>query len=243
MTGITLAGAILLATIHLFAGRMRFLHVIPRSRWLSIAGGASVAYVFLHLLPELQVANRYMLENIDTSLSFVEHHIYLIALIGLVIFYGLERMVNTAPKRLNQRSGQIRTTESIFWIHIGSFALYNVLFGYLLLHREETNAVDLVLFVIAIGLHFLVNDYALHEHHEEIYARRGRWILAASILFGWLLGYLVELPQLYAFILLALLAGGIILNVLKEELPDERQSRFWAFAIGATGYAIILLAV
>ena len=43
-------------------------------------------------------------------------------------------------------------------------------------------------------------------------------------------------------VLFALLAGGIILNVLKEELPEERKSRFWAFALGAGTYAALLLA-
>jgi hypothetical protein len=31
------------------------------------------------------------------------------------------------------------------------------------------------------------------------------------------------------------------MNVLKEELPEERKSRFWAFALGAVLYAGILL--
>ena len=41
--------------------------------------------------------------------------------------------------------------------------------------------------------------------------------------------------------LFAFLAGGIILNVLKEELPEDRQSRFSAFALGAIAYAAVLL--
>jgi hypothetical protein len=39
------------------------------------------------------------------------------------------------------------------------------------------------------------------------------------------------------------MAGGVILNVLKEELPEERQSKFWAFALGAAIYAALLVAV
>jgi hypothetical protein len=31
-----------------------------------------------------------------------------------------------------------------------------------------------------------------------------------------------------------------VLNVLKEELPDERESRFSAFVVGAVGYAALL---
>jgi len=33
------------------------------------------------------------------------------------------------------------------------------------------------------------------------------------------------------------------MNVLKEELPEERKSRFRAFALGAALYAAILLAL
>ncbi|WP_159438441.1 hypothetical protein [Edaphobacillus lindanitolerans] len=41
----------------------------------------------------------------------------------------------------------------------------------------------------------------------------------------------------------AFLAGGVIMNVMKEELPKERQSSFLAFLIGVVGYTGILLAV
>ncbi|WP_267354083.1 MULTISPECIES: hypothetical protein [unclassified Methylobacterium] len=43
--------------------------------------------------------------------------------------------------------------------------------------------------------------------------------------------------------LTAFLGGGVILNVLKEEVPSERQSRFWAFAAGGAGYSVLLLAL
>ena len=33
----------------------------------------------------------------------------------------------------------------------------------------------------------------------------------------------------------------MVLNVLKEELPENRESRFWAFALGATLYSPLLL--
>lgn len=39
--------------VHLFAGKLRFLDGTPRSRWLSFAGGISVAYVSVHVFPEL----------------------------------------------------------------------------------------------------------------------------------------------------------------------------------------------
>ena len=49
---ISLVSAILLALAHIFAGKLRFLEGTPRSAWLSAASGVSVAYVFVHLLPD-----------------------------------------------------------------------------------------------------------------------------------------------------------------------------------------------
>ncbi|MBW3543851.1 MAG: hypothetical protein KY476_26685, partial [Planctomycetes bacterium] len=79
-----------LAAVHLFAGRLRFLDVIPRSRWLSIAGGVSVAYAALHLLPELGRKKGVFAEA--GGAAWMEHSVYLLALAGLVVFYGLEKL-------------------------------------------------------------------------------------------------------------------------------------------------------
>lgn len=39
------------------------------------------------------------------------------------------------------------------------------------------------------------------------------------------------------------MAEGVVLSVLKEELPEERRSRFSAFLLGAGAYAVLLLAI
>lgn len=41
---------------------------------------------------------------------------------------------------------------------------------------------------------------------------------------------------------LRMLAGAVLLNVLKEELPAERQSRYWTFLAAGSVYATFLLA-
>ena len=55
------------------------------------------------------------------------------------------------------------------------------------------------------------------------------------------MGLLFEVSEAAIAVLFGFLAGGVIMNVLKEELPEERESRFWAFALGAAAYAAILL--
>jgi zinc transporter ZupT len=48
-------------------------------------------------------------------------------------------------------------------------------------------------------------------------------------------------PPQFIGLLFAFLAGGIVLNVLKEELPEDRESQFWAFVVGAAVYSAVLL--
>ncbi len=50
---LALNAAALLALIRILAGQLHTLRKSPRSRWLSIAGGVAVAYVFLHALQKL----------------------------------------------------------------------------------------------------------------------------------------------------------------------------------------------
>ena len=92
-----------------------------------------------------------------------------------------------------------------------------------------------------MGLHFAVTDFGLREHHKDAYGRVGRWMIAAAVLLGWAIGFAGDVSEATLAMILAFLAGGVILNVLKEELPEERESRFWAFAFGAGAYATLLL--
>lgn len=232
-----------LALAHLFAGALRFLDGTPRSRWLSLAGGVSVAYVFVHLLPELAASQETIVEALGGRLATLENHIYLVSLIGLAVFYGLERAATVSRARNRAAGAKDATDGRTFWLSIGSFGLYNVVVGYLLLHRIERGIDNLVLFAVAMALHFVVNDYGLREHHRERYGRIGRWLLAAAVLLGWALGLVAAIPEVAIAVLLAFLAGGVVLNVLKEELPEERASRFWAFATGAAAYTALLLAL
>ena len=230
-----------LAAVHWLAGRLWFLDGIPRSRALSFAGGVSVAYVFVHLFPEIQEAGSHIDESeLGPLVLFADHHVYLVALVGFVAFYGLERFAQRAGDDGGDREGEVDSRE-VFWLHVGSFGAYNVLVGYLLLHREEAGVVSLLFFFVAMALHFVVNDHGLREHHGSLYHRRGRWVLAAAVLAGAGIGLVANVPPGVLALLFAFLAGGIVLNVIKEELPEERESRFPAFAAGTGGYAVLLL--
>ncbi len=239
---LSLGVAAAFAAVHVFGGLLGFLRDIPRSAWLSMAGGVSVAYVFVHVLPELARSQRTIGEKLPAGGWFgaVESHSYLIALAGLALFYGLERLAKSRPVRTAPNAGR-HGSSAVFWIHVGSYATYNTLIGYLLLHREEADLRGLAIYAVAMGLHFVVNDHGLRVAHGAVYHAYGRWALAAAPLLGWLVGWMTDIPALATSALFAFLAGSVVLNVLKEELPEYRESRFWAFGLGCAAYAALLM--
>lgn len=244
------------AAVHLFAGKLRFLDATPRSAYLSAAGGVAVAYVFLHLLPELFSHRETFTEHLGLGRDNAETVLLSLALVGLVAFYGVERVMllhgtdrnarqkgQRGQRGQNEQQGEKRDPDGLFWLHVGSFAVYNLLIGFLLHEQGETDLRDLALFGSAMAVHFATNDHGMRSHHRHLYDAYGRWVLSLAVLAGALLGFIVKIGPEAIAMLFALLAGGVVLNVLKEELPEERESRFWPFALAAALYAAVLAAI
>lgn len=91
---------------------------------------------------------------------------------------------------------------------MASFAVYNALAGYLLLHREVMTPTALIFFTVAMALHFIVTDYGLNEDHQEPYRRLGRWVLTVAVLAGWLIGMGIEVSEAAIAALTAFLLGA-----------------------------------
>jgi hypothetical protein len=226
-----------LAGLHLAAPRIRTLPLVPERALGSFAGGLAIAYVFLHLLPELAAGNEAVgeaLSDVIDPTPLIELGIFLVALTGFTVFYGMERAA---------RRGRASGSEpvAVYRMHLGSFALYNSLITYGMALRVRTGLVFALLFVLAMGLHFVLTDRGLEEHYPRRFAVSGRVVLAGALLFGWALS-VVAAPTstLVVALLTALLSGSILLNVFKEELPSDRRSSFGWFLTGLVLYAALL---
>lgn len=229
MEPLALTAAIALGAVHVVGSHLRGLDRIPRSWLLSAGSGISVAYVFLHLLPEVAALE----EHLGHAMSG-----WWIALAGLSAVYGLELL---ARRSGSGQAGQGTVVAGL--VHLGSYAVYNGIVGYLLAERAQVSGRELLLFAFAMGLHFLVNDHGLREHHAELYRHVGRWVIAAGVIAGALLGTLVEPPPAVLEAVVAFLAGGVTMNVLKEELPEDRTSRWTPFVVAGGAYGLLLVVV
>ena len=237
---ITFAFTLLFCAVHLFIGRLRFLDRLPRSRWLSAAGGVAVAYVFMHILPELAAHARVLEERTPLGSHLAETTAYASGLAGLALFYGIERMVN-ASKDVDEAAKK-RADRELFALHVGANAILAATLVYLLDRDVNNDPVVMAIYGAAVTLHFLGADFGSHKHHPRLYHKVGRWVLVAATLIGWGAAMTVELPELWIGSLVAFVGGAIVLVTLKEELPAERESRFLPFALGAGTYAGLIAA-
>ncbi len=242
---LALVSALVLAALHLLAPRIRKLPLVPEHVTASFAGGIAVSYVFLHLLPELAEGNDRLAEVLgetgDRS-PLLGLEIFLVALAGFTLFYGLERLAE------RHRSGVERDgppPAAVFRIHLLSFVIYNAVIGYTLPLNWRASASFAVLFTIAIGLHFVLSDRGLEQHYGRRFDRwPPRLVLAGALLLGWAAAAVVAPTSgVVVSLLTAFLAGSILLNVFKEEIPSTRRSHFGWFTTGLVAYAVLLGAV
>jgi hypothetical protein len=246
-----LVATLVLAGLHLAAQRIRKLPFVPERATGSFAGGLAVAYVFLHLLPEIAAGNEAIgeaLSDVIEPTPLMELGIFLAALAGFTIFYALERLATRTAPRVLVPAGQGDTEPErgpssavVYGTHLGSFLVYNALITYTMALRLRTGILFAVLFTIAMGLHFVLTDRGLEEHYPDRFGRWGRMELGVALVVGWAAdAVFAPTSTLLVALLTALLGGSILLNVFKEEIPSNRRSSFGWFTIGLTGYALLL---
>jgi hypothetical protein len=237
----SLGVAVILALVYALGARLgghRAEGVWARRRWVSVAAGVSVAYVFVDVLPELGAQHRTFREAAGEGLLFAEQRIYVLALLAFVALYGLEHMVLAARER--RRDARAEAADPVYWLHLGGFAAYSALIGYLLVERAVRGPLALAVYGLAMALHFLIVDHSLREEHGRVYDHGGHWVLTASVLAGYAVGATTPLSEVAFARLFAVLAGGVVITSLKAELPGEREGRFWPFCLGAAAYAGLL---
>jgi hypothetical protein len=233
-----------LAVVHIFAGTTAALHLRWQPRALSAGAGIAVAYVFLELMPAL--AERQDLVDARGLLPQLESHVYTLALLGLTVAFWVETASRGSRRRHREAGEPDRTGSPTYWLSIVSFVVMNAAIGYAVASPGDEAVEPLWMFALAMGLHFLANDHSLIEHHGQRYRRTGRWLLVTGLLAGWTVGIVpgLEIQAEALALVLAYIAGGTIMNVVRHELPDtDRSADVVAFAVGAAAYGTLLLSL
>jgi len=240
----SLVAAILLAATFILGGHLELGVKTHRRRWLSVAAGIATAYVFVHLLPEMAKAQEaFTKATAGSGLPFPARRVYTSALVGFVVLYALEHLVSRFRARRREEKVMEGKGDLVYWVHIGGFALYGGLVSYLMVDEGKRGPHFLVLYFVAMFLHFLGADHSLRREHGGLYDRSGKWILAGTVLGGWVVGSLSSISVTVLSTLQGFVGGGVVINSMIMELPKENEGRFWPFCAGAVGYALICLLI
>jgi hypothetical protein len=214
-------------------------------RFHSLAAGISVSYVFVYLIPELHAIREVHVQSQDDYIRrfFPEYSVYLAALAGFLLFYGLERAV-ASRHSIPETGGALhrRTAGWRGWTHISGFALYTWLIAYLMV-RTGRDPVELGLFAMAMGMHIAPIANRLRTEYPAAYEPRGAVVLGLASVAGWAGGLTLSIPGAAVLDMMAIVAGGVIVNAAIAELPQERHAGFWWFCAGAIAYAALLMAL
>ena len=232
------AAALLFAATFLAGGHVRvppFLMGGVRGS-ISFGGGMSIAYVFVHVMPELHDVRHAFATSVSVPLRYEGMAIYFVALAGFMLFYALDHLRNHLRDAVPAGEGR-----PAFRIHLGGFTPYVLLMAYLLVRNLDEAPAATALYTVAIVFHFKSIDRSLDVEHGHAYQRVGRLVLGGAALLGWGLGLLFALPRDVLALLMAFVSGSIIMNSAIMELSLEKRERFWPFVTGGLVYGLVLL--
>lgn len=247
----TVTGTVLLAITHLLAARFHRIVGPARAPVHSGLAGFTSAYVFLTLLPDIGHADE------GTWLEIIPRHLtatvlFAVALLGFILFYLLEigAAHRSGDRKGGAREGPVGAGEDggrkpgVYRLHLATFTGLNAMVAFLLPHHMREGVAIASLYIVAAAVHFLVMDHGLAAVHGGSFGWKARLLhigglgvgAAGALLAGPLPPSLVTEP------LLAVLAGAIVLQVVREEIPPDREGTAWAFALGALIYSAALAA-
>lgn len=206
--------------------------------FVSFAGGVAVAYVFLHMLPDLVEYNQPIGEFLISNhwlTPFTELFIYIVALFGFLVYYGLELL---AESYCTSDHDDVW----VYGLHLGMFCLYNFLITYTMSLRALSSIPATCVFTFAMALHFVLTDRKFCRFYTVKFKRLGRFLLMSALLVGWFCSVIFDPVNVWvSACMLAFLAGSILLNVFREELPATRLTNYYWFSFGILLITLTLL--
>ncbi len=217
-----------------------FAHLLPGNgrAFVSFAGGVAVAYVFLEMLPNLVEYNKPIGDFLITNqwlTPFTELLIYIFALCGFLIYYGFDLLAERYRDKGHDDG-------LVYGLHLTMFCVYNFLITYTMSLRAISSLTATILFTLAMALHFVLTDRKLCRFYPVRFNHTGRFLLISALLTGWLCSVIFDpVNVLIAALMVAFLAGSVLLNVFREELPAARLTSYCWFAFGVALIALILL--
>ena len=206
----------------------------------SISGGLASGYVILLLIPEIKIFNEAIRD------SFLDA--YVLALLGLVIFKGLQhyclRLVtkrSSAQQEWGFIQAKVMARSLEFKVSCGVFCVYAglVLLTLPFQFSHLAGPVAKALYVITFSLHLGFEMLGLFEQSEREFSSLVPWATGVSLTLALVLAAANVLPPWLVISGMSFLAGIILLQVFRTELPVASESSFFWFSFGTAVFVLL----
>ncbi|MFN3428772.1 MAG: hypothetical protein ACK46X_02335 [Candidatus Sericytochromatia bacterium] len=228
---LALLASLALAGVHGLTPALERLPARHQSALASVSAGAGLAYVFLYLLVELVKEGATEVHAWLPLGPDPLETIFMLLLGAVTVIYLVMARLQQSPDVHDDHRGFATL-----------FLIYNVLAGAGLVEEARWGALNLVFYVAALGLHLLFNDRFLAHLCPGGHTGTWRASLASAPVLGCVAAAALNPPQALLYSTLAVVAGGMILNVVRLELPLVEDLRPAGFVAGVLGYGAIILA-
>lgn len=228
---LALAGSLALGGVHGLTGFLRLMPDPQLATLRSLGAGAGLAYVFLYLLFELVTEGAVKIHELVPLGPAPVETLFVFLLLALSATYIVQVQLERTPGSSDDHLGFVLL-----------FITYNVLAGVGLLEEASWGLLNLALYVAAIGIHLLFNDFFLLHSYPSDHSAPWRFALGLAPVCGCGLGIALAVPAGVLYIALAMVAGGVITIELRRELPATWDLRPFAFVAGMAAYAALMLA-
>lgn len=215
--------SLFLGTIHFWNEKIFFKAEVMKARTMSFIAGASVAYVFLYLLPDLY-----------KGVAHINQWIFIFILLGFSTVHVLE-------KYLYQHGKGDKTLLRLKEAHFLIFFLYYFIIGVVLTEFLSIDIWKGLLFFVPIIFYAAVSRVSFEEVHIRLREQKiFRILLSFAALFGVLLASTILKQLLLYHILLTFITGAFFYIVIMDFIPREARGRPGYFLLGVSLYALLI---
>jgi len=235
--------ATLIALVHLLTPRFHFMRK-PDNLWLPASAGVALAYVFMEIFPHLAKSQEKLVHVAENSVyGFLTHNVYLVGLVGFSIYLGVSLLVMAYREDQATRIS-VRSATLLFEVEGASLAAYSFIIGYLLSEWVTHSPEPIIIFGLAMAIHFAGVDSLVREHSPNLYDRSIRYMLTLAVYAGWIAGVVMEISDATLALWYSFLAGGMIVVATVYELPHIRSHRQYTSFLGGAGiFSALVLAI
>jgi len=240
---LSIIGLCILTAVHLLCGKQKWWQFFEAHGWVSFSAGASVAYVFIHVFPEISLLQQQHIGNpsLQHSNHFFNQPLYLMAMGGICLPYLLDTLELSYTEQKKKCHKQIH--KSIYVIRKLLYVLYNMMVAYMIVNRHNESILSMKIIIIVLSLHFIVLNANFKEIYHDLFTNHIRWFAIIGLILGAILGKTIILPGFILAYVFSLIGGVITYIALKQELPKTNHHSPFHFLAGIVCFSLLILSI